>query len=148
MSHSMRDILDALGNGVDLTPEQAAYAFRELFEGELSPAQAGALPMGLRAKGETPLELAAAARSLSDFIAFDSGLDEKRWAAIDPFIDGLFVRSGPWLYPAYPEAGHGRVFSACLNEGILISPDYGEPSIVPPEFNAGEVSALKSIPRA
>ena len=94
------------------------------------------------------VRLAAAARSLSDFVALDSNLDEKRWAAIDPFIDGLFVRSGPWLYPAYPEAGHGRVFSACLNEGILISPDYGEPSIVPPEFNAGEVLALKSIPRA
>ncbi|MHC1699574.1 MAG: anthranilate phosphoribosyltransferase [Humidesulfovibrio sp.] len=63
MSLNMRDILDTLGNGADLTPEQAAFAFRELFEGLLSPAQAGALLMGLRAKGETPLELAAAAQA-------------------------------------------------------------------------------------
>ena len=61
--YSMRDILDILGNRDDLSPEQAAYAFRELFEGNLSPAQAGALLMGLRAKGETPLELAAAGRA-------------------------------------------------------------------------------------
>lgn len=63
MSHVMRDILDTLGNSLDLTPEQADFAFSELFEGELSQAQAGALLMGLRAKGETPLELAAAARA-------------------------------------------------------------------------------------
>ena len=63
MSNSMRDILDTLGNSLDLSAEQAAFAFRELFEGDLSQAQAGALLMGLRAKGETPLELAAAARA-------------------------------------------------------------------------------------
>ena len=63
MAENMRDILDALAAATDLTAEQAAFAFRELFEGELSPAQAGALLMGLRAKGETPLELASAARA-------------------------------------------------------------------------------------
>ena len=63
MAESMRDILEALAAGTDLTPEQAAFAFRELFDGELSPAQSGALLMGLRIKGETPLELASAARA-------------------------------------------------------------------------------------
>jgi anthranilate phosphoribosyltransferase len=63
MPYEMRDILDVLGSRKDLTPEQAAFAFRELFEGQLTPAQAGALLMGLRAKGETPLELAAAGRA-------------------------------------------------------------------------------------
>lgn len=63
MAESMRDILEALAAGTDLTPEQAAHAFRELFEGELTPAQSGALLMGLRIKGETPLELASAARA-------------------------------------------------------------------------------------
>ncbi|MBU1042239.1 MAG: anthranilate phosphoribosyltransferase [Proteobacteria bacterium] len=78
MSYSMRDILDALGNGVDLTPEQAAFAFRELFEGLLSPAQAGALLMGLRAKGETPLELAAAARAGLERARLVTGLPTDR----------------------------------------------------------------------
>ncbi|MBI5520142.1 MAG: anthranilate phosphoribosyltransferase [Desulfovibrio sp.] len=63
MAIDMRDILDALGNRADLSEEQAAYAFQQLFEGLLTPAQAGALLMGLRAKGETPVELACAARA-------------------------------------------------------------------------------------
>lgn len=63
MAEQMRDILEALAAGEDLTPEQAAHAFRELFEGLLTPAQSGALLMGLRIKGETPLELASAARA-------------------------------------------------------------------------------------
>jgi anthranilate phosphoribosyltransferase len=63
MAINMRDILDTLGNRGDLTEDQADYAFQQLFEGLLTPAQAGALLMGLRAKGETPVELAAAARA-------------------------------------------------------------------------------------
>jgi anthranilate phosphoribosyltransferase len=59
----MREILDTLGNGGNLSAAQAAFAFGELFEGVLTPAQAGALLMGLRAKGETPVELAEAARA-------------------------------------------------------------------------------------
>jgi anthranilate phosphoribosyltransferase len=78
MSNSMRDILDTLGGGVDLTPEQAAFAFRELFEGDLSPAQAGALLMGLRAKGETALELAAAAQAGLERARLVTGLPTDR----------------------------------------------------------------------
>lgn len=63
MTIDMRDILDTLGNQGGLTEEQAAFAFQQLFEGLLTPAQAGALLMGLRAKGETPVELASAARA-------------------------------------------------------------------------------------
>lgn len=91
------------------------------------------------------LKLAAAARSLSDFTAFAKDFGEKKWAAIDPFIAGLFLRSGPWLYPAYPKEEHALVFAACLKKHILISPDYDLPSLVPGEFDAGEVSPLKSI---
>jgi len=63
MAENMRDILDTVAKGEDLNIDQAAFAFREMFEGELTPAQSGALLMGLRAKGETPMELAAAARA-------------------------------------------------------------------------------------
>jgi anthranilate phosphoribosyltransferase len=63
MAIDMRDILDTLGNGGDLTEAQAGLAFQQLFEGVLTPAQAGALLMGLRAKGETALELACAAKA-------------------------------------------------------------------------------------
>ena len=63
MAIDMRDILDTLGNRGHLSEDQAAFAFQQLFEGLLSPAQAGALLMGLRAKGETPVELACAAKA-------------------------------------------------------------------------------------
>ena len=91
------------------------------------------------------LKLAAGARSLADFAANAKNINEAVWAAIDPFISGLFVRSGPWLYPCYAKAMHSAVFAACLAAGILISPDYDFPSIVPGEFDAGEVAPLRSI---
>lgn len=91
------------------------------------------------------LKLAAGARSLADFEAYRKKTGERVWAAIDPFIAGLFERSGPWLYPRYPKAKHGEVFAACLAAGILISPDHDLPSMVPGEFDAGEVAPLRSI---
>jgi anthranilate phosphoribosyltransferase len=82
MSYTTRDILDTLGNGTDLTSGQAAFAFRQLFEGDLTPAQAGALLMGLRAKGETPLELAAAASASLERARLVTGLPLDR-----PIVD-------------------------------------------------------------
>ncbi len=60
MPELMKSVLEALALGQDLTREQAGGAFSRLMSGELSEGQAGALLMGLRAKGETPQELAAA----------------------------------------------------------------------------------------
>ena len=53
----MPAIIELLAKGRDLTADQAAAAFTRLMEGELSPSQAGALLLGLRAKGETPEEV-------------------------------------------------------------------------------------------
>ncbi|MGE4299156.1 MAG: anthranilate phosphoribosyltransferase [Desulfovibrionaceae bacterium] len=63
MTIPMSVILETLARGEDLAPEQAEEAFGALMQGELSPAQAGALLMGLRAKGEKPAEVAAAVRA-------------------------------------------------------------------------------------
>lgn len=41
----LRDIMDRLGNREDLTEPMAKTAFEELFDGRLSPAQAGAFLM-------------------------------------------------------------------------------------------------------
>jgi hypothetical protein len=91
------------------------------------------------------IKLATAARALADFRVFEKSCDERRWSAMDPFIAGIFTRSGPWLYPAYAESEHDRIFHACLAKGIVISPEYDEPSMVPNEFNAGEATPLRSI---
>lgn len=59
-------IMETIASGRDLSREMAARLFGRLMDGELSPAQAGALLMGLRAKGETPLEMAEAATAVLD----------------------------------------------------------------------------------
>lgn len=65
-SCAIPDIMDALALGRNLTPEQAKAAFCRLMDGEMSPAQAGALLLGLRAKGETPEEMAEAVNAILD----------------------------------------------------------------------------------
>ncbi|MDH3068107.1 anthranilate phosphoribosyltransferase [Akkermansia sp. N21169] len=54
------NILDTLAEGNDLSAEIAASAFASLMDGHMTSSQAGSFLMGLRMKGETPLELACA----------------------------------------------------------------------------------------
>jgi anthranilate synthase/phosphoribosyltransferase len=57
-------IFETLGRGQDLDEDMAERIFERLMDGELSQAQAGALLMSLRTKGETSIEVAAAAKSV------------------------------------------------------------------------------------
>ena len=92
-----------------------------------------------------PLKLAVALRSLADFFAFAPKFGEAHWSRMDGFTGALFRRSGPWLYPVYPKADHARVFVSCLARGLLISPEYECPSLIPGEFDKGEVAPFRSI---
>jgi anthranilate synthase/phosphoribosyltransferase len=60
----MASIMENLAQGRDLSPQEASEAFARLMDGELSPAQAGALLLGLRAKGETPEEIGEAVKAV------------------------------------------------------------------------------------
>ena len=53
-------ILDRLTERHNLNPDEAEFAFSALLDGEMTPAQAGAFLLTLRAKGETPQEMCAA----------------------------------------------------------------------------------------
>lgn len=55
-------ILNRLIERNNLSPEEAEYAFSALMDGEMTPSQAGAFLLTLRAKGETPQEMIAAVR--------------------------------------------------------------------------------------
>jgi len=59
----LKNVLNTLADGRDLTAAMALHAFEALMEDKLPPVQAGALLMGLRLKGESPIEVAQAARS-------------------------------------------------------------------------------------
>lgn len=64
LSAPLQGALKLLANGESLTAEQASAAFNDVMAGDGTAAQLGALLMGLRVKGETPDELAGAARAL------------------------------------------------------------------------------------
>ncbi len=66
MDSPLRRALSALANRQALSEDQTAEVFGVVMRGEATPAQIGALLMGLRAKGETADELAGAARALRD----------------------------------------------------------------------------------
>jgi hypothetical protein len=59
-------------------------------------------------------------------------------------------RRGPYVAPALPAAAYPAVFRAFLARGVLLSPGYRGPSILPGEASAGErrlvVSLFHSIP--
>ena len=57
-------VMDALADGRDLSSAEARAAFSSLMDGEMSSAQAGAFLLGLRAKGETPEEMAEAVNAI------------------------------------------------------------------------------------
>lgn len=57
-------VIEELAQGRDLTEPVAAAAFARLMDGELSPTQAGAFLLGLRAKGESPVEVGEAVNAV------------------------------------------------------------------------------------
>src|SRR5262245_37720123 len=62
LEHAVRRV--AIGE--PLSELEAADAFGVIMRGEATPAQVGALLMGLRVRGETAAEVAGAARALRD----------------------------------------------------------------------------------
>jgi anthranilate phosphoribosyltransferase len=62
----IRAALARLAVGADLEGEEVAAAFATIMDGLATPAQIGALLMGLRRKGETAVELAGAAQVMRD----------------------------------------------------------------------------------
>ncbi len=60
---TLRAIMERLACHQDLEANMAKVGFEMLMDGEMTPTQAGAFLMGLRAKGETPLEMSYAVRA-------------------------------------------------------------------------------------
>ncbi len=79
------EILETLASGQHLSGDMADTAFTRLMDGEMSPGQAGAFLLGLRLKGETPLEMAAAVKACLQRAKAVPGVTGKR---IDPVGTG------------------------------------------------------------
>jgi hypothetical protein len=88
----------------------------------------------------------AAVRALSDIKREETlGLAarEDSWKLFDSLCPaGIFERRGPYLRPL-SATGYDAVFERFLRGGVLLSPDPALPSIVPGNFDGGELSFLK-----
>lgn len=62
-ANAIGEILDTLAEGRDLSADMASAGFSALMDGTMTPSQAGSFLMGLRMKGESPLEMAHATRA-------------------------------------------------------------------------------------
>jgi hypothetical protein len=67
---------------------------------------------------------------------------ESLWRKVDRRLGPYFERSGPYLYPRAEGDGYEGLFRAALDGGALISPDPERPSIIPGDFDDGELAAL------
>ncbi|MDA8409899.1 MAG: hypothetical protein M0001_05840 [Treponema sp.] len=110
-----------------------------LFEDEEEAGKAG--PGDLLA----PLALRAALDAITALRAYEEGLGEGHWRRIDRRAGRLFDRKGPWLFPKAGIGDWSRIFEAALERGLLLSPDPGLPSIVPGDFDDGEVARFADI---
>ena len=62
----IREAIQTVAEGRDLSMEQAAAVMTQIMEGQATPAQFGAFVTALRMKGETPHEIAGMARVMRD----------------------------------------------------------------------------------
>jgi hypothetical protein len=89
-----------------------------------------------------PLQLAAAHAALFELERFARVYREGLWQKADRRLRPFFERRGPYLYPRVGADGYEAFFSAALAAGVLVSPDPERPSILPGDFDDGELAAL------
>ena len=93
-----------------------------------------------------PPVMASTARAIYDLIAEMPNRSEKDWCKFDFVIKKYWDRRGPYLLPKVPQSRYREFFDHCLDCGIVISPNYRVPSIIPWGAHEGDFSQLKKNP--
>jgi hypothetical protein len=101
-------------------------------------------PHPLPSDSIAPPLLAALARAWCDLSSALFERTESDWSRFDGFIEPFWDRRGPYLVPKMRPSRYPEFFERCLDRGILISPDYRTPSIIPFIADAGEFKALSA----
>lgn len=86
----------------------------------------------------TPLK-AAITRSVYDLIAKLSNFSEENFSQYDKNLLQYFTRDGVYLHPKCEEKDYENFWLKALDNKILLSPNYQEPSIVPYGVNLGDI---------
>ncbi len=85
----------------------------------------------------------AAARGLSSLeSAVRDGYGEELWARFDKRLGAFFARTGPYLFARVDAGSYDGFFRAALEGGALVSPRFDAPSVIPPDFDDGELVKL------
>ena len=88
----------------------------------------------------------AVTRSIYNLIKALQERQEKDWFIYDPVLTKYWNREGPYLFPKVPQDNYKDFVLHCLECGLVISPDYNQPSIVPFGADRGVFTKLKNSP--
>ena len=89
--------------------------------------------------------LAAYTRSFYDLLNSFSLFTENHFKANSKALEPFFTRNQCYLFPKIPETQYKDFVLKCLDAGIVISPDYNEPSIMPWRANPGDIKKISKI---
>lgn len=88
----------------------------------------------------------AISRSIYNLIEALQSREEKNWFIYDPILTKYWERKGPYLFPKVPQEKYDDFIIHCLNLGIIINPDWNNPSIIPFGADKGVFTKLKNSP--
>lgn len=89
---------------------------------------------------------AAVTRSLYDLVAAIKVRQEKDWFVYDTVLVRYWTRRGPYLFPKVPCAQYAAFVRHCLQNELVVSPCYEQPSIVPFGADFGVFRRLQRNP--
>lgn len=89
---------------------------------------------------------AGIARAIYNLIEALQVRQEKDWFIYDTVLTKYFERKGPYLFPKVPQEKYNDFVLHCLDLGIIINPDFNQPSIVPFGADKGVFTQLKNSP--
>lgn len=90
----------------------------------------------------------AITRSIYNLIVALQTRQEKDWFIYDSVLTKYWTRRGPWLYPKMSQEDYVLFVRHCLEQEIVISPIYEQPSIVPFGADRGVFRKLERNPFA
>jgi anthranilate phosphoribosyltransferase len=145
--NGIREALNDIVAGKDLTLDLSARVMTELLEGELTPSQIGALLMGLRMKGESAEEIAGFAkilRGLSNTISAPEGSMDTCGTGGDGAgtfnisTTVAFVVAGAGV----PMAKHGNRFASSRSGSADVLEQLGVPISLSPEESSANLHEI------
>jgi len=145
--NGIKEALNDIVAGKDLTLDLSARVMTELLEGELTPSQIGALLMGLRMKGESAEEIAGFAkilRGLSNIISAPEGCMDTCGTGGDGAgtfnisTTVAFVVAGAGV----PMAKHGNRFASSRSGSADVLEQLGVPISLSPEESSANLHEI------